>query len=185
MTEIVPAENSVGSNLADASPKLKARLAGAFYVITIVTGGYGEFASRGTHLGHLAVLIAGAAYVVVLLYYLLKPVNVSLALLAAFFSLVGIASSNDSFFFFGLYCLTIGYLIFQSTFLPRTIGVLMALAGVGLLSSSTLTVMSPALAHSLSMVNTALDGAGEVSLTLWLLIFGVNVPKWNAKRLGS
>jgi hypothetical protein len=33
--------------------------------------------------------------------------------------------------FFAIYCLLIGFLILRSTFLPRILGALMALAGVG------------------------------------------------------
>jgi hypothetical protein len=75
--------------------------------------------------------------------------------------------------FFGLWCLLVGYLIAKSTFLPRTIGVLYALAGVGYL-----TLLWQPLAKYLYPYNLALAGPGEVSLLLWLLVKGVNVPKW-------
>jgi len=75
--------------------------------------------------------------------------------------------------FFGLWCLLIGYLIARSTFLPRTIGVLYALAGLGYL-----TLLWQPLAKYLYPYNLALAGPGEISLLLWLLVKGVNVPKW-------
>lgn len=75
--------------------------------------------------------------------------------------------------FFGLWCLLVGYLIAKSTFLPRTIGVLYALAGIGYL-----TLLWQQLAKYLYPYNLALAGPGEVSLLLWLLVKGVNVPKW-------
>lgn len=97
-----------------AWPKLAARLAGLAYLVTIVTGVFAELVVRGNlivsgdaaatarnvlaseglyRLGFAADLIGGAAYLVVtlLLYELLRPVSRSLALLAAFFSVVGIA----------------------------------------------------------------------------------------------
>jgi hypothetical protein len=76
--------------------------------------------------------------------------------------------------FFGLWCILIDYLIARSTFLPRTIGVLYALAGLGYL---TLLLWQP-LAKYLYPYNLALAGPGEISLLLWLLVKGVNVPKW-------
>jgi len=79
---------------------------------------------------------------------------------------------NMSFVFFGFYSLLIGYLIFRSTFLPRILGVLMAIAGLG-----WLTFLSPALAHDLSPYILA-AGIGEVSLTVWLLVAGVNAERW-------
>ncbi len=165
--------------LAEASPLVKARVAGVFYMITVLTSLFAYFPARGTHLGHAANLMAGAAYVVValLLYDLLRPVSRSLSLLAAFFSLEGIAHSNDSLFFFGFYCVLLGYLIFRSTFLPRALGVLMALAGFGLLINALAFLLSPALAHFLSPVGFTLD-VGEIVLALWLLVMGVNVQKW-------
>ncbi len=75
--------------------------------------------------------------------------------------------------FFGLWCILIGYLIVRSTFLPRTIGVLYALAGFGYL-----TLLWQPLAKYLYPYNLALAGPGEISLLLWLLVKGVNVPKW-------
>ena len=164
----------------EESPHVKARVAGAFYVITIITSLFGYFPARGTPLGHVANLIAGAAYLVVtlLLYYLLKPVSRSLSLLAAFFSLEGVAHSDDSLFYFAFYCILLGYLIFKSIFLPRAFGVLMALAGLGLLSNALATLLPPALAHSLSPYGFGVDGVGEISFALWLLVMGVNAKRW-------
>jgi hypothetical protein len=75
--------------------------------------------------------------------------------------------------FFGFYLLLIGYLIVQSTFLPRVLGVLVAFAGAGYL-----TLLSPPLAHALSPFNLAPAALGEPALMLWLLIVGVNAPRW-------
>jgi hypothetical protein len=58
--------------------------------------------------------------------------------------------------FDGFYCLLIGYLIFRSTFLPRILGALMAIAGLG-----WLTYLSPPLAKSLSPSNLALGILGK------------------------
>ena len=98
----------------ETSPRLLARIAGSFYLITIILGVFAEVFVRGTlivrddaaatatnilaheglyRFGLAADLVMLACYVAVtLLFYLLfKPVRNSLSLLAAFFSLVGIA----------------------------------------------------------------------------------------------
>jgi hypothetical protein len=80
---------------------------------------------------------------------------------------------NISLVFFGFYCLLIGYLIFRSTFLPRIIGVLMVIAGLG-----WLTVLSPPLANYLWPYIATPGLIGEGTLTLWLLVIGVNVQRW-------
>jgi hypothetical protein len=225
-------------SIGEASPHRKARIAGVFYLLEMLTGAFaiifvggrlfvfGDAAATATNilaheslfqLGFAANLIQFACYVAVtgLFYDLFKPVNKSLSLLAAFFSLVGCAIGavsclfefapltvlggaqylnvftleqlqalslmflklygqlfNISFVFFGFYCLLIGYLIFRSTFLPRILGVLMAIAGLG-----WLTFLSPALTHALSPYILA-AGLGEVLLTLWLLVAGVNAERW-------
>lgn len=104
-------------------------------------------------------------------------------MLAAFFSLAGCANDFLGLFnrapykinspvFFGPYCLLIGYLIFRSTFLPRVLGVLMAIAGVG-----WLIFLSP-LANRLSAYLMVLGFIAELSLCLWLLVMGLNVQRW-------
>jgi hypothetical protein len=52
------------------------------------------------------------------------------------------ASHISPLVLFGFYCLLIGYLIFKSTFLPRILGVMMAIAGVG-----WLIFLSPLASH--------------------------------------
>ena len=49
-----------------------------------------------------------------------------------------------SLVFFGCYCLLIGYLVFRSNFLPRVLGVLMALGGVGWLTGSFTSLLAAA-----------------------------------------
>jgi Domain of unknown function (DUF4386) len=75
--------------------------------------------------------------------------------------------------FFGMFNLSIGYLIFKSAFLPRTLGVLMALSGL-----AWLTFLSPLLANQLLSYIEVLGILAEASLMLWLLVKGVNVERW-------
>jgi hypothetical protein len=82
-------------------------------------------------------------------------------------------AGNICVVFFGVYCLLIGYLIFTSAFLPRILGGLMALAGLG-----WLTFLSPPLASHLSPYNLVLGFLAELLLCLWLLVMGVNVQRW-------
>jgi uncharacterized protein DUF4386 len=224
--------------MTEASPRFKARIAGVFYLLTILTGGFALFVggrlvvsddavATATNilahkplfrLGFAADLIAAACYIAVtaLFYDLFKPVNRSLSLLAAFFGLVGCAigalgsvfrlaplavlegapylsvfkveelqalalmflklhaqAYSISLVFFGFYCLLIGYLIFRSTFLPRILGALVAFAGL-----SWLTFLSPPLANYLFPYILAPVLLGEGSLTLWLLVIGVNEQRW-------
>jgi len=174
-----------------ASPRLKAKIAGIFYLLTFLTGGV-ALVARG-RLGFAAGLIAGACYIAVtlLFYGLFKPVNRNLSLLAAFISLVGIiigplsilhlAPSNlNPLVFFGFYCLLIGYLIFRSTFLPRILGALMAIAGL-----CWLTFLSPSLANYLSRYSLATALLVEGLTMLWLLVTGVDVQRWKEQASTS
>ena len=86
-----------------------------------------------------------------------------------------------SLLFFGFACLSLGYLIFRSGFLPRTIGALMAVAGVCYLISSFSHFLSPAFAATLFPGLFVPIFVAELSLALWLTVKGVNVAKWEEK----
>jgi hypothetical protein len=165
--------------IAVVSPRLKARIAGVFYLLTFLAGGL-ALAIPGK-LGVAAGLIAAVCYLAVtlLFYDLFKPVNQTLSLIAAAVSLVGIAvgplqlKAVHPLVFFGFYCLLIAYLIFRSTFLPHILAAFMAFASVG-----WLTFLSASLAKDLYPYNLAPGIIGEGALTLWLLAKGVNVSRW-------
>jgi hypothetical protein len=229
--------------IAEASPRLKARIAGVFYLLTIlarvIADGFvrnrlvvaDDAAATAANImaheplwrwGFAADIIAFASYIALtaLLYELFKPVNRSLSLVAAFFSLAACvvqaisslfhlaplvllgdtpflkvftmeqlqalalvflrlraaAYHNIGLVFFGLYCLLVGILILRSRFLPRILGVLMVLAGL-----SYVLFLSPPLARSLQPYILVFPGVGQISLTLWLLVMGVNDQRWKAQ----
>jgi uncharacterized protein DUF4386 len=165
----------------------KGRIAGVFYLLNFVTGSVAlVFVQRKLFVyADATVLVAALCYVAVtlLFYDIFKPVNSRLSWLAAIVSLVGCGVSALSAFhlappninplgFFGFYCALIGYLVFKSTFLPRTLGALLAVGGL-----SWMTFLSPPLAHSLSPYNFAPGIFAEGALTVWLLVRGVDVPE--------
>jgi hypothetical protein len=157
----------------------QARIAGFFWMVCVAAGIYGAFLARGTHMGQVSLVVAGAAYLVVtvVLYVLLKPVDATLAALAAAFGIVGTATSSDSSYFFGFQCILIGYLVLRSTFLPRVLGALMVLAGIGQVVFVSTLLPSP-LHAKLAPIGYVSDAVGEIALALWLLIFGINVARW-------
>jgi hypothetical protein len=230
------------SVMTQASPRTRARLAGVVYLLFFATAIISSLVSPGIsgpsanadaaatannimahqslfRLGWALDLISTWFYValIALLYQLLRPVNKTVALLAAFFGIVGCAvTAFGSLFqlaplvilggspylrafdakqlqalavmflnlnvqvgyialvFFGGFQLALGYLIFRSTFLPRVIGVLVALAGVG-----WLTFLSPPLANQLLTPLEVVGIVAEASLMLWLLVMGVNAQRWS------
>jgi uncharacterized protein DUF4386 len=236
---------------ADAmSPRFKARMAGVFQLLEAVTAAYGEVivlgrlvvsdnaaATAANILGHerlfwlgfASSLIGVACHIAwaLLMYEVLKAVNRSLSLLAAFVILVGCAiqaltsllylapllvltgagsasafttaqlqalalvflrlntsAFNIDLVFFGLWCVLSGYLIFRSTFLPRILGVLLAISGLG-----WVTYLYPPLANYLWPYIAAASALGEIPLELWLIVMGLNAQKWfeqaNARRVGA
>jgi len=168
------------------SPRFKARIAGFTYVFSVLTAVFGEFVLRGK-VSYALGLFAVACYVVVtlLLYDLFSPVNGKIAVLALAFGIAGLAleairlqpwGMNLAMVFHGFYCLLFGYLFLRSTFLPRLLGALMAIAGL-----LWLTNLSTPLANFLFRYITVIGLFGEGLPMLWLLIFGVNTSDWEAK----
>ncbi|QDA61474.1 DUF4386 domain-containing protein [Hymenobacter jejuensis] len=80
--------------------------------------------------------------------------------------------------FFGFACLVLGYLIFRSGYLPRFIGVLMQIAGLCYLTNSFALLLAPAVANLLFPAILLPSFIGELAFCLWLLVKGVNLPKW-------
>ncbi len=168
--------------IAEVSPRLKARLAGALYLFSLLTVATTEtFLGGSWNIAGGLIGVAGMVVVTLLVYNLLQPVNRNISLLATFFGLVGLSFEalrlqphgvNIAIVFAGLYCILIGYLVFKSTFLPRILGGLMAFAGLG-----WLTYLSNPLVNYLSPYNLAAGLLGEVSVFLWLLVMGVNVQR--------
>jgi hypothetical protein len=224
--------------ISEASPRPRVRITSVVYLLYFLTVMSAEFLVKGLvvsgdaaatannilaheslfRVGFAINLIATALYIAVtaLFYDLFKPVNRSLSLLAAFFSLVGCAIQALSYVcylgpfvllggapylnvfkveqlqalvlmllklrsqaeqidlvFFGFFDLLIGCLILRSTFLPRILGVLMALAGLG-----WLVFLLPPLANYLSHYILPLGFVAELTLMLWLLVKGVNEKRW-------
>ena len=83
-----------------------------------------------------------------------------------------------SMVFFGFQCFLVGCLIVRSTFLPRILGVLLAIGGSSYIISSFATFLAPAFGARLSPFIVPLALLGEGSLTLWLLVMGVNEQRW-------
>lgn len=80
--------------------------------------------------------------------------------------------------FYGVAAVLRGYLIFRSSYLPRILGVLLAFAGAGFITKNFALVLAPKYASDFLLLPMFLAG---VSLTVWLLVKGVDLPKWEAK----
>jgi hypothetical protein len=75
--------------------------------------------------------------------------------------------------FFGIHCLLLGYLLYQSDLFPKWLGVLIVAAAFGYLIESFGYIFLPELKSTFALIVGLTAGVGEVSLMLWLLIKGV------------
>lgn len=183
-------------------------MAGVLYLVNIVCGAYAigivptltghdiqahELVYRSGILAHLLVTVTNVP-MAVLFFYLLRVVNRKLALLDAFFTLVGTAIEAASLLagtpgsvqadydiytvFYGFDILCVAYLVYRSGFLPRIIGVLLAIDGVAYLVHSVTDILAPAAATHLAFWTNLAPPLGEGSLCLWLIVVGVNAKRW-------
>jgi hypothetical protein len=74
--------------------------------------------------------------------------------------------------FFGTWLFPLGYLIYKSKFLPRFLGILILLDGVGVLIWFLQALLLPAY-PAISFPGLAISFIAEVGLGLWLLARGV------------
>ena len=81
--------------------------------------------------------------------------------------------------FFGLWLLPMGYLVFKSGFIPKIVGVLLVIAGVGYVVQS----FAAFLGYNVNII--LFTGLGELVFLLWLLIKGVNVEQWKKRAVES
>ncbi len=78
--------------------------------------------------------------------------------------------------FFGFSTVLQGYLIFRSTFLPRFLGVLGMVAGLG-----WLTFLHPPLGYRAFPFIALLGFIGAAVTIFWLLVYGVNEERWKER----
>ena len=105
--------------------------------------------------------------------YLKAFTTEQLQAMALLFLNLNASAGHVALVFFGAFQLFLGYLIWRSTFLPRLLGALIAIAGVG-----WLTFLSPALSTPLLVPVEVLGFVAEAALMLWLLVRGVNEQRW-------
>lgn len=186
------------------SVRALARIGGALYLVNIVLGafaiGFAPSQPALYRLGVAAHVLVGLTNIPLALvfYEIFRVVSRRLAVLVVFFTLVATsiemafvagqlashstsaAGYDVSSAFFALYGVTLGWLIIRSGFMPRVIGVLLIAGELCYLVFAFADIMSPSFASHLVPWIQLPSLLGELSLTLWLLIAGVNVERWSA-----
>jgi hypothetical protein len=87
--------------------------------------------------------------------------------------------------FFGVSCLITAYLMFQSGYFPRALGILQGMAGVCYLTNSFSRLLFPSFADKLVPAILLPAFIGELGTCLWLIVRGLNTSKWDERvRMG-
>ncbi len=85
-----------------------------------------------------------------------------------------------SFLFFGMCCVVFGYLIAKSRYLPRLIGMMLLISGVGYVVFSLSQIVAPTFtARNLFPWLILPAFVAELALALWLTLKGVDAQKWS------
>jgi hypothetical protein len=80
--------------------------------------------------------------------------------------------------FFGMQVGLLGILIARSGFLPRALGALLSAGGCAYIISSCASLVAPSLGSQLVPFVVPIALLGEGSVTVWLLVGGVNEQRW-------
>jgi hypothetical protein len=83
--------------------------------------------------------------------------------------------------FYGFDFICVAYLVFKSTFLPRAIGVLLAIDALTYLANGFANMLAPGFAAHLVPWIGLPTIIAEGSLCLWLLVAGVDTGRWKAR----
>lgn len=168
-----------------------------------------EFLYRSGLVMHIVVTLTNVPLALIF-FELFKVVNRRLALLDVFLTLVGTAIEAAGILqqftplvhptqtlafvpdlstvdydiytlFYGFDIICVAYLVARSTFLPRTIGVLLAIDGVAYLVNGFADLLAPGFATHLAPWIQLPAILGEGSLCLWLLIVGLDAARWGSQ----
>jgi hypothetical protein len=87
--------------------------------------------------------------------------------------------------FFGFHCIVLGILIARSAFLPRILGPLLAIGGMGYVADIFAAFLPFPIAMYIFPYIMLPAGAAELLLSLWLVVVGVNTAKWQQQLAAS
>jgi hypothetical protein len=83
--------------------------------------------------------------------------------------------------FYGVDFICVAYLVLKSTFLPRAIGVLLAIDALDYVADGFANMLAPGFAAHLGAWTGLPTIVAEGSLCLWLLVVGVDTGRWKAQ----
>ena len=90
-----------------------------------------------------------------------------------------------SLIFFGFVLLIDGFLVYNSGYFPKFLGVLLPIGGVCYLVNSFALFLSPPLSDAIFPLILLPAFVAELSFCLWLLVMGVNMDKWGTRRTNA
>ena len=116
-------------------------------------------------------LVGNAAY---LTTFSTDQINALVQFSFRFASLAGMVTTA----YYGMSWLVRAYLIVRSGYLPKFLGVLMAIGGAGFVVRNFLLILAPAYAATWLLV---LMFPGGLILTIWLLVKGIDMRRWDQR----
>jgi hypothetical protein len=134
----------------------------------------------------VTVQTSALVYLLLALYPLLNPAFTKafapdqLAVIASMAIRSHSYSYSMALLFTGCTFLVHGWLIYRSEYLRKFLGVLIMIAGIGYIANGFAQILFPSIGGIVFMAIILPVFIGETTLSLWLLIKGVDIDKWNA-----